>query len=1191
MDDSQRRSSTAIPRLSRLPVSRPASALPKPTSALPRPTSLRPSPSKEALNRTPATTKPTTPTTSAPRLRNSTSYSQLRPGSAASQDGRSSRLRASASREQLSGSYVRSSSVKPKSQPPVAMPTGLRAAPSPRRRPSLASLPQSQPESPEEPSNDDSQSPDADQHIFKRRLTLTRRPSESFTLPPFQEFGYGLATELGTDARPPSSSTENSTGAYDTIRARPGNSRPSLSERTIETLSQLPSSPALKSKSSTHFDPPRKARSNSRPGSSYASDSSRLSSRPGSRDGGMAESLESRFSTMRASTNSFMTPLSETGHTPRRIASTNTRNQVPRASNSRPSLISPSRSVMSPPLQERSESPAGMEKSYGSLSRSASQTAGPLKSRKSINGMFKKPSLPTLDHAAINADSRGHASLNSAKSSNASWDGSIPSNDSATSATTLDSAEPGTPTSRKTSAALREQIAKAKAAKRAAARQPSIVPSPEEMEAPIIPSDDGFDFGMAYSDPFNLNKGQDPKKKVMNQRVSAARTSGRLNIAALGLKEIPIEVMKMYDLESLGTGDGSWAESVDLTRLVAADNELENLDDFMFPDSSPESFAEEDDSQGSIFAGLETLDMHNNLLVTVPLGFRRLAHITSLNLSSNRLSNNSLDTIAQMTSLRDLKLAKNLLYGPLSESMANLTSLEILDIHGNNVSAMPSKASSMARLRILNLSENSFESLDFEELAQLPLTELQARKNKLSGTLIESGIDSLPNLQTLDVSSNQLTRLVPLGGSISLPMVHALSLSMNRLQGLPDMTTWSSLLTLTVDENCISGIPNSFTSLTKLRHADFSANDIRVVPPEIARMDNLSMIRLSGNPLRDKKFVSITTDELKEALSSRLEPPPPYQDGGRQTTNAGSMGANAISIDEAGRPSTTSGNVTGSAGVDDFDSRSEEEDDFATPPTSAPHSPRGRSRTASSLRSRSRTLSNQVWPLKPGGLLDRSRTESSSLHPVVCSRVAADYQVKQVHLQHNLFAGFPNSLSFFADTLTTLSLAHNQLVGESYLTEELDLPVLKELNLSSNHVTGLGPLTKYLHAPMLDKLDVSLNRINALPADLREAFPELSVLIAASNHLIELEPDTIKGLRIVDASSNDITHLNPRIGLLGGRGGLERLDVMGNRFRVPRYNVLERGTEATLRWLRGRVPVADMGAWKKENSEDSAEDA
>jgi hypothetical protein len=101
------------------------------------------------------------------------------------------------------------------------------------------------------------------------------------------------------------------------------------------------------------------------------------------------------------------------------------------------------------------------------------------------------------------------------------------------------------------------------------------------------------------------------------------------------LKEIPVEVLKMYDLESIG--DGSWAESVDLTRFVAADNEFEELDDFVFPDTNPASFDEEQASQGNIFAGLETLDMHGNLLVNVPLGLRRLTCLTSLNLVRNPL--------------------------------------------------------------------------------------------------------------------------------------------------------------------------------------------------------------------------------------------------------------------------------------------------------------------------------------------------------------------------------------------------------------------------------------------------------------------------------------------------------------------------------------------------------------------------
>lgn len=523
-----------------------------------------------------------------------------------------------------------------------------------------------------------------------------------------------------------------------------------------------------------------------------------------------------------------------------------------------------------------------------------------------------------------------------------------------------------------------------------------------------------------------------------------------------------------------------------------------------------------------------------------------------------------------MTALRDLKLANNRLAGPLNASVSNLTALELLDIHGNKVTALPPNLENISRLRILNLSDNSIESLPFDSLSKLPLVELDAKRNKLSGTLIEAPIDSLSLLQTLDISTNQLTRIVPSGASISLPVVHTISLSMNRLQELPDMTTWTNLLTLTADSNKIPSLPASFTTLEKLRHADFTGNDIRVVPPEVARMDSLTLIRLTGNPLRDKKFASASTEEIKEVLAGRLEPSPSYSDS---TGQSNTTGLNSQTSSMGMKHSHVSG-----VGGDD-DGRSE--DNFATPPTSAPNTP---------SRSRSHTLSNQVWLVKPGGLLDRSRTESSTLNPTICSELVLTSQVKQAQLHHNLFATFPSSLSFFAETLTSLALGHNQLVGETYLVEELRLPALRELNLASNQITSLGPLTRFLHAPCLEKIDISLNRLSAIAPGLKQAFPTMSVLLAPNNHLMELDPASVKGLKIVDVSSNNIAQLDPRIGLLGGQNGLERLEVSGNRFKVPRWNILEQGTAATLRWLRGRVPEADMAIWRKENGEDESDD-
>ncbi|KAL2261815.1 hypothetical protein VTK26DRAFT_3258 [Humicola hyalothermophila] len=809
--------------------------------------------------------------------------------------------------------------------------------------------------------------------------------------------------------------------------------------------------------------------------------------------------------------------------------------------------------------------------------------------RPSINNLSRKSSAQALGKTtAAEAPRKGStASRGSSATSCEGTSTSSPSVASANTTVTAESTEPGQ-SFRKTSSALREQIARAKAAKRAAARQVSEAnPATAADDAALVPTDTGFDFGLS-KDPFNQHRDDKSQAKILRNRLESARTSGRLNVAAMGLKEIPAEVLNMYNLESIGQPGSAWAESVDLTRFVAADNEIEMISDSVFPDVDPQELAEDEDSQGNIFAGLETLDLHGNILVTLPMGLRRLSLLTSLNLSLNRLANNCLEVVCQIKSLRDLKLGGNLLFGPLDPCFSALENLEILDLHGNNLSSLPSNFGNLSRLRILNLSENSFEQLPFDILATLPLTELVARKNQLQGTLIQDSVSSLSALQTLDVSSNQLAHICSPGQTVAMPVLHQLCVSMNRLQSLPDIGGWASLLTLAADENNINAIPDGFTRLEQLRSVDFSSNDIRVVPAEIGRMEKLANLRLSGNPLREKKFSSISTEEMKSILAQRLEAAAEEVEQPCEPVLAPSPSLHA-QPPESGSASATPKMYRPNEAEDD--SRSDL-DDFATPPTSAPGSPGS---------TRSQPISGQLWPVKSGGVLDRSNTQSSSLHPVICSKLAGSYKIYEAQLHHNLFPTFPESLTFFADTLTALSLAYNQLVGETYLGangEVLDLPALKELNLAHNHITGLGPLVARLRAPCLEKLDVSFNRLAALPTTpgtlLRDAFPNMSVLLASNNHLADLDPESIRGLRVVDAANNDIAHLNPRIGLLGGVGGgdngsggrLERLDVSGNRFRVPRWSVLERGTEATLRWLRGRVPVAEMAAWKAEGGGD-----
>ncbi|TLS24301.1 hypothetical protein PpBr36_08759 [Pyricularia pennisetigena] len=1193
-----------------------------------------------------------------PTLRTSQSFSSLRPSPSTEQPNRSNgtihnpKLRSTPSHDRL-GSLGNTTSVlagnrKPETPSRVFRLQGKPLPPPPRsfvgpRSSSITRIPASSTspvasEASQFSASTATPSPPAEQPLFKRRTTLTRRPSdvakESFTTPSRDSSSlepWASSVPMDLPSMPANFTIDEEESTTETIKPKTPRSRPSLSERTIETLSQIPSSPANRGRRpSAFFEPGSATRSGSRPASR-----SSLSSRPGSsyrsegfnrptsrsksqtRPGSSHRIEDTGPASFRASTShisNYKTQLAPINGTPPtqtkpRVGVKTTRAPAARVAGQgaamRPPTLGkiptpasrtlPKASFSKPPASSRTPSPEKQQvQSDENKPMAKTMPLRPPKQRPSLNGLFRKPPALAPNNQTAGATppkvSR-KTSLVSHRSSTTSGDDTVQSGPSPTStATSVDTSEPApTATFRKSSAALREQIAKAKAAKKATTQlevDPKKMPSVgrHPIRSPLIPTDTSFDFGLS-DNPFNQQQA-DPgsKNKVLEGRLVTARTSGRLNIAALGLREIPAQVLKMYDSEAMGINDGSWAETVDLTRFVAADNELEMIDDAVFPDKDPQAFADDEDGQGMIFGGLETLDLHGNMLISLPIGLRRLHYLTSLNLSSNRITNGSFEVISQITSLRDLKLGGNLFYGPLDNSFTSLVNLETVDLHDNNISALPAGIVNMRKLRILNLGENNFETLPLTTLAQLPLTELVVRKNKLSGVLIDDADAVFQTLQILDVSSNQLTHILPpsCSSALAMPSLHQMCVSMNWLQELPGLGMCANLLTLNADENSITDVPNGLTGLTKLRHVDFSSNDLRVIPPEISRMDNLNMLRLSGNPLRDKKFCSITTEELKDILAARLDPDPILNEPEATFSN---LLPSAVSSSPK-IPATRSRMNSIPRHIEDGDEAgSEISDKFATPPTSAPQSP--------AARSRSHTLSSEQWTVRPGGVLDRSNTQSSALHPVSCSRVANEQSVREVQLHHNLFSMIPESLTFFSQTLVSLSLSHNKLMGESYMGDmaasggglKLELLALRELNLSSNHITSLAPLMSNLISPGLQKLDVSTNRIAALPSGtgLRDVFPELSVLLIANNHLADLEPEAIKGMRIVDASNNDIAHLNPRIGLLGGieNGALERLDVMGNRFRVPRYNVLERGTEATLRFLRSRVPVAEMAAWRE----------
>lgn len=908
---------------------------------------------------------------------------------------------------------------------------------------------------------------------------------DSFRTGSRQGFNDDSPTEPQAYAEPtdlPKASTE-----------RKKSSRPSLSDRTVESLQQLPSTPKER-RQSNFFSPVESSmRPPPRPSSSLSRTGSSSSSRPGTSDGDPAKPVvQSSLKNVQtpASGRPTIKSLGGFGFAP----STANRRSISSAFTSK---LHNANSIV-PPIP-RSPSPQKRE-GPPALPNGNTQAKTGTRSRT----VAARPSKP---RPAL-ADAFGPAVR---QATSPDEDGRSPAKGSSTHLATPRATKRTVSNPSNSSAALREQIAAAKvAARKEKVKRDSHSPL-DNQATPNRSSGDSL-----HTDPFN----QFPKdnKHILRNRINSARMDGRLNIAAMRLKSIPDEVLIMYTSAAMEESKINWAEVVDLTRLNAADNEIEDIDDAVFPDASAEELSADDQTEGNQFNGLEVLDLHGNSLRSLPLGLRRLDRLTSLNLAYNKLDNSAIEVIADISSLKELRLGHNALSGQLSIPKCSLPYLELLDVQANRLLELPSVYSlvDMMSLKVLNVSGNQLTALPMDALEVLGLVELDASSNALIGSLFpprRDETDIWTSLQTLKASNNSLAALT-FSEELGLPQLRTLDVTNNHLTGLPPLSSWSELLTLTAGDNKITEIPPGFTSLRKLRNVNFTGNELRLLDPEIARMEGLESLILAANPLREKKFLTMSAGDIKRDLRQRLDE-----------------------------------NQAESNGIaEQYDSNDAQ----------APLAPSAESPTSS-------------WTLKANSTLDLAgRGLSDEVNDSLGSFLRHN-EVKQLHLQMNKLTAVPPAL-WLGQSIRVLDLSGSALAID-YLYDDLEMPALQELSVNRCNINTLEPLMTQLQAPNLHTLNVSLNRLTGSLPTLRKPYPALTTLLASDNKFMSLTAESLRGLHTVNLASNNIAQLPAEVGLLWHEG-LRSLEVGSNAFRVPNYRVLEKGTEAVCRWLRDRLPMA-----------------
>ncbi|EWC44415.1 hypothetical protein DRE_06783 [Drechslerella stenobrocha 248] len=309
-------------------------------------------------------------------------------------------------------------------------------------------------------------------------------------------------------------------------------------------------------------------------------------------------------------------------------------------------------------------------------------------------------------------------------------------------------------------------------------------------------------------------------------------------------------------------------------------------------------------------------------------------------------------------------------------------------------------------------------------------------------------------------------------------------------------------------------------------------------------------------------------EQIKKARAARRE------SNATQTTQSQSPATEWPQIVIAGvddKPKSGEGDDSSNRGSGDDDDNDDDEDDYSD----AEH-PFGPDAPPKSL------------PIRPGGILDLTAKNLDNLTVETVGETPA-VNVKVLLLQRNSLRAFPDALPMFS-MLYTLDLSINGIRGTDYLPPGdavLSFPYLKTLLAHSNMMTSIQPLFDRLDAPRLNYLDVHGNRLTGYPPGLTRVFGALTTFVASDNRIEEVEVDGLEGLQVLDLMNNCIGRLPPRLGLLEG---LRELRVVGNAFKVPRRQVLERSTTEVLEWLRDRIPVEERagggGAAKASEEED-----
>lgn len=546
----------------------------------------------------------------------------------------------------------------------------------------------------------------------------------------------------------------------------------------------------------------------------------------------------------------------------------------------------------------------------------------------------------------------------------------------------------------------------------------------------------------------------------------------------------------------------------------------------MYETGGSESVKHFDMSKGTddpwwTFQPLTYMDISSNVLVDIPPEIKMFEDMTVLNLQDNCLSNLPSE-IGALTKLTRLNLSHNKIES-LPMDFYRLTELQQLNLSHNSLSAADVGFVDLVMLQTLDLAHNQLTQLPSGIGYLVRLTDLNLAHNQL--TELPTDLSNIRALLKLDVTHNNLRRLPNLGELRKLQVLYA---QHNDIEELPGFEGCENLQELYFGNNFIKDVEADFCeSMSLLKILDLRDNKIEILPDQIAMLQHIIRMDLTNNELASlpnslgllshlqnlqiegNKFKQIRQDLIKGGTLRLLKHLRDKMIADEKKLNVN--GTNAINQEVRVFP--------------------------------------------------------DKYMMKNSRALNLTQKELTQVPENVFEDAAAA-EVHIVDISKNKLTEVPNGLSCLSGEISELNMSINRIkelpefVGSFSRLQYLDLGK----NNFSDLPSTLGQL-RYLR-----ELVLSYNFFTAIPSCVYE-LETLEILLVSDNQIAKIDAAGLKRLKrlaTLDFSNNNIDSVPFE---LGNVKQLRCLELKGNSFKLPRYAILEQGTESVLSYLRDRIPT------------------